>query len=802
MISSAILFILGIASFYLHSFFPFLINFLIFSVFSILLIRCSNRKRALFFVIFFLAGLLYPFIRQGASPGIILPQGEVYLQGTIDDVPEASERSIRLTLKDITADGRRFEGRIRVYLIPKTGHIDHSPLMPGNTVSTYTRLKEPDTFRNPGVYSYNPEKEGIIAICFTKELQLQEKGSELSSWSGRKRQRLAGIMDGSLSPDAAAFIKAIIIGLKRGISNNTRDSFSSTGLAHLLSISGTHFGLLAFMLFQSVKRAAKLLPDRVFRKMTLYITPTQAAVITSLPMLMIYVLLSGASTPTIRSFIMVLIYMIALLLGRRGQWLNSLAIAAFIILLWQPDALFDISFQLSFMAVLSIGYVLQRREEDSAGERKKNRLFKMMVQKLWTSILITIAALLGTAPFILLYFKQFPLISPLANLIITPLVCFIILPAGFLSGFVSLFPGIETLPMSGFIERAVEAVLILAGLISRIPYSNIHLPNPPYILIMLYYFSWFFLLKSRVRWRYLPIGIVLLIYLYTPYYFDNDLRITFLDVGQGESAVVELPDGKVMLIDGGPESIDAGRRVIAPYLWSRGINKIDYIVVSHPHPDHYGGLPYIARNFNPEEIWTNGDISDGEMELIDTAVAEGISLKMLKRGELLKKEGYTVLALHPYDEFYSDSPRGEFSDENSLSLVLKIESGGLSALFTGDIEMEAEDDLAHLGSWLKSDIIKVPHHGSRTSSSRSFLKAVRPELAVASVGRNNPYRHPHKSVVQRYIDNGSLLFRTDRDGAVTVTLKDGNYNVSTYSDSSFKNADDWQDELKNLRLLF
>ena len=157
---------------------------------------------------------------------------------------------------------------------------------------------------------------------------------------------------------------------------------------------------------------------------------------------------------------------------------------------------------------------------------------------------------------------------------------------------------------------------------------------------------------------------------------------------------------------------------------------------------------------------------------------------------------------HPYDEFYADSPRGEFSSQNSASLVLKIESDDISVLFTGDIEEEAEENLVYLGKWLESDIIKVPHHGGRTSSSAEFLKWVSPQIAVVSAGRNNPFNHPHEETIERYKNAGVRFLRTDKDGAITITSKDSSYEVKTYWDSRLKRVNKWKDEINNLRLLF
>lgn len=810
MIFLAVSFILGIASFYSLPFFPISINLLIVVTYGYLFVRNKNKKLLLITILFFTFGFFYSFSRYHPLPETRLPSEKVSIKGMIADVPEISEKNIRFTLKNIFIEGKNLKGEIRMYFsLDEPAKADIS-LSTGDRISAVTRLKEPNTFQNPGVYSYDLKKDGVIAVGFTDEMRIHGRESGIRTWAGRSRQRLGRIIDNSLSPDNASFIKAIITGLKRGIGQDLRDSFSSTGLAHLLSISGTHFGLLAFIIFQSVKRACNFLPDKVFKIMTLYITPTQIAVVATLPLLVLYVLISGAGTPTIRSFIMVLIYMLALFLGRKGQWLNSLSIAAFIILIWHPEALFDVSFHLSFMAVLSIGCVMEKKTEKDSGDRIQNSekkgpipfYSKKILEKLRTSLLITVAAVLGTAPFIAIYFKQFPLISPIANLVVTPLVCFIILPLGFFTGFSALISGLGILPLNGVIELLTGFAIYLIRFFSSIPYSNLHIHNPSFLFIVFYYLSCLFIVKSSAKWRILPLIFIIFIYLAGPYWSDDGFRITFLDVGQGESSVLELPDGKVMLIDGGTSSPDTGRMVVAPYLWSRGIRKIDYMVLSHPHPDHYGGLLYIVNNFKVGEVWTNGRSSHWMMELIDNAKAQRIKFKTLRRGELFETKDYKVYVLHPYDGFYAGSSRGEFSDENSDSLVLKIESDGGSLLFTGDIEMEAEDNLLHLGKWLRSDIIKVPHHGGKTSSTMEFLKSVSAELAVVSVGRNNPYYHPHGSTVRRYRETGARLLRTDRDGAVIVTLKDGGYVIQRFSDSRFKKADRWQDEARNLRLLF
>jgi competence protein ComEC len=623
----------------------------------------------------------------------------------------------------------------------------------------------------------------------------------------KKRQILGRIIDSSLSKENASFHKAIIPGLKKGIQQDMRDAFSSTGLAHLLSISGTHFGLLAFIVLVVIRTIIKHFSIKFLTRMTLYVTPTQIAIVLTLPILILYALISGSSTPTVRSLIMVFIYMTALFLGRRGQWLNSLSIAAFIILLWRPGALLELSFQLSFLAVLSIGYVLEHVPQ-MTDDRTKNNYFKQFInksfEKVKTTILMTIAAVLGTAPIVAIVFKQFPLISPLTNLIVTPLVCFVILPLGFFTGFIALLFDIQSMPLNGMTDAVTHFALKLIQTFSNIPYSNVHVQNLSFVMIVLYYVSLLFIVKNKVvhPWRFVPFILVVCVYLITPYMTEDNLKITFLDVGQGDASFVELPDKKIMLIDGGLYDTDMGRRVVAPFLWSRGVRSIDYLVLSHPHPDHYGGFIYIMDNFDVGEIWLNGRTSQESGKLFQKIKERKIPGKILRRGDVLETKGYRIYVFHPYDEFHADSPRGEFSNENSDSLVLKIESEDASILFTGDIENEAEDNLVYLGKSLRSDIIKVPHHGGKTSSSKVFIKTLSPKIAVISAGRNNPFKHPHRETLKRYKDAEVKILRTDINGAVTITLKDKSYEINTYQDRRLKKVKSWQDEIRNLGLLF
>ncbi len=823
MINFAVSLISGIAAFHFSPFFPFSIITLCILTIAFFLFRSvvksrpnAEKKKIILIIFFFVFGFFYSFIRQDIPLEIRIPDTDVYVEGTVMDVPEMSEGKLRFTLGQVYLEGEKIRGKVKLVLAEEY-YIDDIPeILPvsGDRISALTRIREPGMLHNQHVYSYDLKKDGVVAAGYIKQMKIVGRESGLQFRINRKRHMLGRVIDNSLSRENASLLRAIIPGLKKGIGQDMRDAFSSTGLAHLLSISGTHFGLLAFIIFKVVRMLVKLLPVRALTGMTLYITPTQAAIIITLPVLVLYALISGLSTPTVRSLIMVAIYMLALFLGRRGQWLNSLSIAAIIILLWRPDTLFDLSFVLSFLAVLSIGCFLEMREtgrsqnEELPGDivpltgPERLQPFTRVFEKVKTAVFITISAVFGTAPMVALYFKQFSLISPFSNLVVTPVICFVLLPLGFVTGFIALLFGMNTMPLNGLTDIVAHLSLSLIKGFSVIPYSNFHVPDPSFILTVFYFISLLIIIKSRLKLRFLPVIIVICVYMAGPFVSSEKIpMITFLDVGQGESSLVQLPDKKVMLVDGGTKSPDMGRRVIAPYLWSKGIKQIDFLILSHAHPDHYGGLIYIMDNFQIREIWLNSRRIPSAGDFFNKVREKNISIRVLKRGDVLEADGYKLYVLHPYDEFFAGSPRGEFADQNNDSLVLKIETGSVSVLFTGDIDAEAEENLIYLGKWLKSDIIKVPHHGGRSSSSEKFIEAVSPEIAVISVGKNNPFNHPNGDTLERYKNADVKIFRTDIDGAVTITPGDVSYNINTYWDSRFRKVHVLSDELENFRLL-
>lgn len=581
-------------------------------------------------------------------------------------------------------------------------------------------------------------------------------------------------------PDSAALVCAITTGEMSGLSDDLRDAFNVTGLAHILSISGTHFGLFSVMLFGGFIFMIKRLPYRTLQRLTIYLSPSQAAAILCLPFMLMYLGMSGSSVPAIRSFLMISLFLFGLLIGRKGFWLNSLLFAAFIIALWDPAEMLSLSFQLSFIAVLFIGFSLEKKEDTEVSGSKTVRYIK-------NSIMLTVAATVGSAPLVAYYFHYFSLVSPLTNLISTPLICFVLVPLSLISSFSYILTGHYI--FAPLVSFSADISVALVKLFAKIPFADFKIAAfPPVLCIFFYTGSLIYFVLGKPKKLLIVPFIPFIIYVLLHVFEKKELSVTFIDVGQGDSAVVELPDKKTIVIDTGRTGKEA-----AAFFKYLGKKDIDALVLSHVHPDHTGGLEYILKRFNVKEVWDNGRIKyPDEIKMPEEH-------KVLERGDVLAAGTFRIEVLHPYKEFYS-LYGSEYDEENNSSLVLKITGRKLSFLFSGDIEQEAEENMSHIGKWLASDVIKVPHHGSRTSLSDVFLFKVSPSIAVISVGRDNQFGHPSPLTLEKL--EGTKIFRTDIDGAVKISETVKGFETKTFKGFVFEKADSFDREMKNIKRLF
>jgi competence protein ComEC len=389
-----------------------------------------------------------------------------------------------------------------------------------------------------------------------------------------------------------------------------------------------------------------------------------------------------------------------------------------------------------------------------------------------------------TAPVMALNFDALAPIGIIANPVVIPLFGAAVLGPGLLASVVATIwvDGAAALYwLAGWLVRpGLWAVWLFGGPVG-VP---LPVPRPTWLEVGACYAlmaGWFG--RAQAGWRRLGAAGAVVLAMSAAWWTweraaPGRLRLAFLDVGQGDAAVVELPDGRVLVVDAGgfPGSdFDPGRAVVEPYLRSRKIARIDALVMSHAHPDHAAGLPRLIERFGPREFWWAGGQDDGPTwrSVADALARHGTRVRALRRGHPTPF-GNAVTVLHP-------PPRWERASLNDSSLVLAVRDAGVSALLTGDVERRAEDVLrAGAGELpLASGVVKVPHHGSRTSSTPGWLAAVRPRLAVVSVGAGNPYRLPAPEVLARYEALGTCVLRTDLCGSVVVEARHGALAVET-----------------------
>jgi len=538
----------------------------------------------------------------------------------------------------------------------------------------------------------------------------------------------------------------------------------------VLSISGLHVGMLGLVIFALVRYGLGFSTFLLLRCNLL-----KVATLFSFIAVVFYTALAGAMVPTVRSAIMIGVYELAVLLDREEEVLTSLTFAAFVIALVWPGVISDISFQLSFLAVLFIAWgmrqVYNRLQAPRTDELPQERSWwKTKLRGAGLHLAVPLLATLGTGPLIAHYFGHLSLAGFFSNPLIVPLVGFVVVPLGLLIGFLSLTLPTVAAPLVWLTDKLVELTIWLVRLLANLPLANISVPAPNLAEVALLYLfiTLLFLIKSN---RYAAaaaaaVSLMLIadgIYWWRERYERNELRVTHLNVGQGDAAVIEFPGSKVMVLDAGGTAFgdfDTGEAIVGPYLRSRKILKVDYLAVTHARIDHYGGMRALVKEFAPAEFWSGpAKGKTRRFEDLDEAIEQGkITRITLNHGDPCRAiDGVKICVLYAPPEREEDAP-----------VVLRLQFGGLSYLFAGDIDKKDERLLQSKASELRSAVVKVPRHGSPTASSEEFVSMVRPQLAIVSSGGRIAGRPAREEVKERYRTAGAEILRTDEDGAIIV----------------------------------
>jgi competence protein ComEC len=561
----------------------------------------------------------------------------------------------------------------------------------------------------------------------------------------------------TLVPEGA-ILEALLLGERRRMPGHIIRSLQDAGIYHLFAISGAHIAIFSFLLFS-------------FFKAIRFSTRLSYALL--IAFLLFYALLVEGRPSVLRATIMTVAYLLGKLLWRDVNLINTLSFSAFFLLCANPSSLFAPGFQLTFAATLAIILFYPRIVH------KLPRL-PLRISEIFA---LSLTAQLGVLPVVALTFNRVSFSGIILNYAAIPLVAstmaigYIFLPMSLLNAFSANL-------LSKLASFLIHILLGISHFHDQASFCSFRVPTPHYWTVCGYFlFLGFFLLPVKYKRQRLATSgffLVFLVILVTYPFPSNskNLKMTFIDVGQGESILVEFPGTTKMLIDGGgtpDDKFDIGEYVVSPLLWRKGIKTIHYLVLTHPHPDHMNGLKAVAKNFKIHEFWEGYSVLEDESYTrFQATLHSSVSRKRMFRGSETTIAGVHVQFFHP--------PQKEpFVNRvhNDFSLVMQISHGQNSFLLTGDIGKEVEEILVEGNSPLGTRVLKSPHHGSHSSSSSKFLGAVAPEIVVISVGRGNIYGLPNREVLARYIDTGAKVYRTDIHGAVEITADRKKLSVRT-----------------------
>ena len=789
------------------------------------------------------------------------------------DEPGTPAISVDLALtaiEDVTPDVARMApiaGGVRTTLLaqpakPHSGppNAQASPqpaLHCGDLVEMPLRLRVPERYRDPGAWQYadylldqgiaatanvpaaklrvipntSPRRAQIFATLHCRIFAAQSWAAArlLAYTRSTPNRRLPAPL--RLAPDDAGMLNAMLFGDRSRLTRALRLGFERTGSFHLFVVSGMHVALLAGLLFFAARRLG---------------LGELPATLLTLALVSFYAAITGLGVPVERALLMTAVFLAARLLLRGRNTLNALGAAALAVLVWSPRALFEASFQMTFLAIVAIAGIaiplgersflpharatrhLSDKWRDAAmpprlaqlrvmlrlwgeacaslpglrtlGRRARNLPAAVLRFALFASELALIG-LVAEAVMVLpmaMYFHRATVFALPANMVSIPLVG-LLAPLGLVTFLASLVsPWLAALPAAA-LALLLHAITAAIQHLGHAQAADLRVPGPPPLRALLAvaciaFCCWAVRRSRALAWTAcaaLPLAAVIALWPAPPIVHSGQLEVTAIDVGQGDSLLVVGPTGRTMLIDaGGPTgaaanaenatgtaAFDVGEEVVSPYLWSRQLRHLDVVALTHAHSDHMGGMPAVLRNLRPRELWVAVDPDSAHYrDLLAEAASLGIRVRHLRAGDRIAWDSINIAVLAPAPGYANPGP-----PVNNDSLVLRLQFGRASALLEGDAEAPSEHAMveralagnpsARLGP---DTLLKVAHHGSRTSTTPELLALVSPRDAVISVGSNNTFGHPRPEIIARLAAAHARIFRTDQFGLTTFLLsRDG-----------------------------
>lgn len=616
----------------------------------------------------------------------------------------------------------------------------------GDSLYIEGEFKQPEEARNYKGYNYKQYLK-TKKIIGTVEL---EKAKILKSSNGsfihNIQKYIKDTINGTLTDEEGNLLLAILLGDKDKLSEDIQESFKTSNLSHMLAVSGAHVSYIILGL-------TYVLQNSIIGK--------KNEKIVCIIFLLFFMAITNFTPSVTRACIMAVLTLFSGIIYRKSDVYTNISVAALITLIFNPYSLLDLGFQLSYGGTIGIIIFIKRIQEKKSNSKVINYIKQMALVSIYANIIII--------PIMMYHFNTVSFTFIISNIMASPILGIIVI-----TGFLFIIASITVKPLTRliaiFIKPILSILIKISQICSKLPFSNILVVTPYMFNVISYYAIILYCIKSKKNNKckiIICLLIVLILINFIIYIFPQKLRIFFIDVGQGDSTLIITPDKKTVLIDGGgSDSFDVGKKVLLPYLLDRRILKIDYVLISHFDTDHATGVAQILGKIDVSSIILTRQLEENDIyrHILSIAKEKKIKLIYVKEGDVLKIGGIKISIIHPENKLMINNPM------NNNSIVCKVEYNSFSMLLTGDIEMEAEELILRKNINLKADVLKVAHHGSKTSTTGEFLKAINPKVALIGVGKNNNFGHPSNEVIQRLKENGTRIYRTDENGEISITV--------------------------------
>ena len=665
----------------------------------------------------------------------------------------------------------------------------------GDKIFITGEFQEPQGMRNEGGFNYKEylKSLNIYGSVKAKNIKVieQKKGNIFMNFTYKISDEIKENIEEFMGEKYSGLLLGLLLGDSSKIDENMEENFKITSLTHILAVSGAQVSYIIAAMYSLLKRK-------------IGIQKTRVVIIASL---IFYTALTGFSPSIVRAGIMGIILMISGLVFRKNDIINSIAISLFFMLVYNPFLLENVGLQLSYLGTIGIiGFnktiilILKNIQiRNRKWKYKINRKLILLISKIKEILAVTMSASLAVVPVMIYHFNLFGtyflITNLLASIIIGPITLL-----GTLLVIIS-FISINIAKILSYILKFLIDILLFISSFSKLPISKIYIPTPTITFIIIIYLSLIIslfiykvfhernpnttILRVRnllalVKYKFKQnrddvikkIVIISIVIFLCIIFIPRDLKINFVDVGQGDSTFIITPKNKTILIDGGGSntgSFDVGENTLLPYILDKGYNKIDLMIISHFDSDHVGGLLTILEEIKVEKvlIGKQEEQSENYKRFLNIVKEKNIPVIVGKRGDKINIEKDLYL-----DILFPESEQIEENVINNNSLVFNIHYNNFSMLFTGDIEEIAEKRIIEITnkSRLKADIIKIPHHGSKTSSTRELLEIVLPKIALIGVGKDNLFGHPSSETIDKLDELEIKTYRTDINGEIMINV--------------------------------